>query len=106
MKIFKISFLLIVLVSLCLQSCVKDTCEGELTYSKSTPIYVTVDEIRKDIQVEAPRALKQPGKIYFYQNYILLNEFREGLHVIDNQDPANPQKNRFHQNSRQYGYGS
>jgi len=95
MKIFKIFFLLIVLVSLCLQSCVKDTCEGELTYSKSTPIYVTVDEIRKDIQVEAPRALKRPGKIYFYQNYILLNEFREGLHVINNQDPANPQKIAF-----------
>jgi len=95
MKTFKISILLIALVSMCLQSCVKDKCESEITYTQYTPIYVTVDEIRKDIQIEAPRALKQPGKMYFYQNYILLNEFREGLHVIDNQDPANPQKLAF-----------
>ena len=95
MKTFKISILLIALISMCLQSCIKDTCEGELTYIQFTPIYVTVDDIRKDIQVEAPRPLKQPGKIYFYQNYILLNDFREGLHVIDNQDPANPQKLAF-----------
>jgi len=95
MKTFKISILLIALVSMCLQSCVKDKCESEITYTQYTPIYVTVDEIRKDIQIEAPRALKQPGKMYFYQNYILLNEFREGLHVIDNQDPVNPQKLAF-----------
>jgi len=95
MKTFKISFLLIALLTICLQSCVKDKCEGELTYSQFTPVYVTVDDIRKDIQIEAPRALKRPGKMYFIQNYILLNEFREGLHVIDNQDPANPQKLAF-----------
>ncbi len=95
MKNFKISVLLIALLSICLQSCVKDKCESEITYTQYTPVYVTVDEIRKDIQIEAPRALKQPGKMYFYQNYILLNEFREGLHVIDNQDPANPQKLAF-----------
>jgi len=95
MKTFKIQILLIALITICLQSCVKDKCEGELTYTQFTPVYVTLDDIRKDIQIEAPRALKNPGKIYFYQNYILLNEHREGLHVIDNQDPANPQKLAF-----------
>jgi len=95
MKTFKISFLFIALLTMSLQSCVKDTCESEVTYTRYTPVYITVDEIRTDIQVEAPRALERPGKMYFYQNYILLNELREGLHVIDNQDPANPRKLAF-----------
>jgi len=95
MKTLKILSPLLLLFIFALQGCIKDKCEGELTYIKYTPIYRTVDDIRKDIQIETPRELEKPGKIYFYQNYILLNEYREGLHVIDNQDPTNPQKLAF-----------
>ncbi len=91
MKTFKILTPLLLFCVFGLQSCIKDQCTGEFTYIEYTPVYRTVDEIRRNIQTEAPRELERPGKIYFYQNYILLNEYREGLHVIDNQDPKNPQ---------------
>ena len=35
------------------------------------------------------------GKIYFYQDYILVNEKYEGIHIIDNSDPSNPQSTNF-----------
>lgn len=79
----------------CFTSCVKDTCTNEHTFLQRTPIYKSLDEIRQDISIEDPRALYNPGKIYFYNNYILLNEVREGIHVIDNSDPANPVKVAF-----------
>ncbi len=89
-KSIKILAVLLVLGAMSLQSCIQDECTSLYTYIKYTPVYKTIDDIRQDIQILPARELKQPGKIYFYQNYILLNEFREGLHVIDNADPANP----------------
>ena len=41
MKTFKISLLFIAILSMCLQSCVKDTCEMEITYTQYNPISVS-----------------------------------------------------------------
>ncbi len=71
-------------------SCTKDHCERERTYTKRVPVYKTTDEIRVGIENQTPRELENPGKIYFYNNYIFINEIREGIHIIDNTDPANP----------------
>lgn len=78
-----------------LASCVKDDCTRVMTYTKYTPIYKTLDEIRVDPAVEAARDLKKPGKIYLYGNLILINEQGEGVHVIDNANPASPNKLAF-----------
>jgi hypothetical protein len=86
----RIFFLMVLLGSLCFQSCVKDKCQREVTYTKATPIYRTYDEIRIPIQMEGVRDLKNTGKIYAYQNYIFINELKEGVHLFDNSDPANP----------------
>lgn len=79
----------IALVSL-LGGCLRDTCTSTTTYIRFDPVYKTPAECRIDVTAEGPRALKQPGKMYFIGNYMLINEFREGIHVIDNSDPANP----------------
>lgn len=71
-------------------SCTKDSCKTTTTYVKYEPIYMSLDEIRQPIAVESSRALKYPGKIYLYHNYLLINEKLEGIHVIDNNDPSNP----------------
>ena len=71
-------------------SCLKDSCDGSTTFIRYNPIYKTVDEIRQDIQILPARSLKNPGKIYYYKDHIIVNELREGLHIIDNTDPANP----------------
>jgi len=82
-------------ILLCLQSCTKDDCTNEFSFLQVTPVYMTEAEIRQDITVEAPRALAQPGKIYFYDDYIFLNESRSGIHIINNSDPANPINEAF-----------
>ena len=82
--------LFICLAILFATSCTKDKCDQAVTYTKYTPIYESLENIRADINAEAPRALENPGKIYFYQDYILINEYLEGIHVIDNSNPENP----------------
>lgn len=76
-------------------SCVKDDCSRVMTYTKYTPVYKTLAEIRVDPTVEPARELKNPGKIYLYGNLILINEKGEGVHVIDNANPSAPAKLAF-----------
>jgi len=86
---------LIVGTVLSLQSCLKDSCEANQIYLRMTPVFLSEDDIRKDITVSEPRALKKPGKLYFYNDFILINEQREGIHVIDNTDSSNPKNIKF-----------
>lgn len=75
--------------------CLKDTCEESRTYTIYTPVYKQVEELRAGIAVEPARSLKNPGKIYAYGTFLLINELKEGLHIIDNSDPVNPQNLAF-----------
>jgi hypothetical protein len=77
------------------QSCTNDACTNTMTYTEYTPIYVLPDTIDKEIKIEAPRPLKNPGKIYFYQDYIFINEPYEGFHIINNKVPSAPVNERF-----------
>jgi len=78
-----------------MSSCVQDKCSETRTYVRYDPVYVTQEEYRVAVVPEAPRVLRAPGKIYFYNDYILINEVREGIHVINNQDPSNPVNTMF-----------
>lgn len=73
-----------------MQSCLKDECKREITYLKYTDIYKTLDEIRTPITMESERALKNPGKIYYYNDLIFINEKNEGIHLFDNFNPESP----------------
>lgn len=53
-----------------------------------TPVYGTKDDLKAGF--ESPRAIKNPGKIYIYKQYLLVNEAKQGIHVFDNSNPANP----------------
>ena len=92
MKHFNLTLLsLLIGMSFSLQSCFEDTCQRELTYIKSTPVYLTAEEIHSiEIGNEDAKELCQPGKIYYYNDYLFINEGREGVHVIDNSVPSNP----------------
>jgi len=92
-KIHLFSFALI--LTFLASSCVKDQCKQDITYTKYTPIYHSFEEINAEITNASPRALENPGKIYFYQDYIFINEKREGIHIIDNSDPNDPQPVSF-----------
>jgi hypothetical protein len=88
-------FLAAIAMLFLMASCVKDDCTRVMTYTKSTPVYKTLAEIRVDPTVEPARDLKNPGKIYLYGNLILINEKGEGVHVIDNANPSAPAKLAF-----------
>lgn len=78
-----------------LASCTKDECTQKTSYKVFTPVWVLPEEFTKPVEISEPRELKHPGKIYFYQDYILINEIREGIHLINNTDPANPVNEGF-----------
>jgi hypothetical protein len=87
---------MLALLTLSLQGCLKDQCERTVTYTYVEPVYKTIEEIRAgQVTVEAPRELVNPGKIYYYDNKIFINESREGVHVIDNSNPSNPVNVQF-----------
>jgi hypothetical protein len=52
------------------------------------PVYGTMEETA--IKFKEPRPVKNPGKIYVYGNYLLVNEVKEGIHVFDNAIPSEP----------------
>ncbi len=92
----KTSILLFLAGLLSTSGCLQDDCRRAVTYTAVEAVYKTIDEIRQGaVVLEAPRPLRHPGKIYYYNQYILINESREGVHIIDNTDPAQPVNTSF-----------
>jgi hypothetical protein len=73
------------------------SCEDEsyVTYTANVPVYLSYEDLRKSVKVENPVELVNPGKIYFKDNIIYINEYRKGIHVFDNTNPSNPVKIGF-----------
>lgn len=65
------------------------------TYTWYTPNYATLTEVRANMKSSPVRALKNPGKIYIYGDYIFLNEVDEGIHIFDNSQPSAPKRISF-----------
>lgn len=67
----------------------------EETYQVNMPDYMSYDELRSSFGMKSAQSIKQPGKIYFKDQFIFINEYLTGIHIIDNSNPANPQKTAF-----------
>jgi hypothetical protein len=78
-----------------LHSCLRDDCSSTRTFIRFDPVYKTAAECRVGISVQAPTELRNPGKLYLAGQYLFINEKNEGIHVIDNADPANPKQIAF-----------
>lgn len=94
MKRFSILFSLF-FAALFFTGCMDDDCTQEVTYMKYTPVYLSTEELRKDISMESAREMESTGRIYFYNNLIFINEPLKGVHVIDNANPSHPQNIGF-----------
>jgi len=81
-------------LSLFLESCT-DTCEQQNTYSYYEPVYMPLSALRSSIAVQEPQPITAVGKIYVKAGYLFVNEPGEGIHVINNEDPENPQPIHF-----------
>jgi len=92
MKQFKNITLTIVSLLAMATSCTDKIFE---TYTANSPVYMTYDALRSGVKMSAARDLNTPGKIYFKDQYIFINEPMKGVHVYDVSDPANPQNKGF-----------
>ncbi len=68
-------------------------CQDKLlqTYEVNNPVYMSYEDLRTAVADTAPVEISLPGKIYLYGEFILVNEVRKGIHVVNNADPANPE---------------
>jgi hypothetical protein len=82
----------IVLVLVAFNSCVDEYTE---IYTANSPVYMTYENLREAVKTTSARDLVNPGKIYFKDGYIFVNEMLKGIHIIDNRQPQNPQKIGF-----------
>ena len=79
-----------------LQSCFRDQCTSTQEYLRYDPVMMSASEFRKDIKTEDSRPLENPGKIYFYDKYLLINEMGRGIHFYDLSNAQNPVKVVFY----------
>ncbi|WP_332913505.1 hypothetical protein [Algoriphagus boritolerans] len=90
-----ISLLLLMIGAVSLTSC-QDEVMTTHTYRAMVPIFLEMSDIRaKTITVAPPQELDNPGKIYLYGDYLLINEPTKGIHILDNTNPANPVNKNF-----------
>jgi hypothetical protein len=81
---------------LSLQSCLEDTCTQQREFVQYDAVYLTKEQFRRDVAVESIRKLENPGKMYFYKQYLFINEQGKGIHVYDMTDETNPTKLSFY----------
>lgn len=92
---FKISIFLLVLTA-SLTGCMDRTVE-RITYTANVPVYLEFNDFRTSFKKSEPVEITHPGKIYFKDDHLFVNEYGKGIHVIDNSDPANPEKVAFYE---------
>ncbi|NOY37520.1 MAG: hypothetical protein GXO83_08085 [Chlorobi bacterium] len=68
------------------------SCEDKVQVRQTfnVPVYLTYDELRVPVSSSQSVPLQKPGKIYIKDQFIFINEYLQGIHVIDNSDPAHP----------------
>ncbi|MGQ1787235.1 MULTISPECIES: LVIVD repeat-containing protein [unclassified Saccharicrinis] len=67
----------------------------EETIQVNTPEYMSYADLRSSVSMKSAVDIKQAGKIYFKDDFIFINEYQKGIHVINNADPASPQNISF-----------
>ena len=87
-------FLLLAPLSLIDSACT-DQCTQTRVFRQYTPVSLTTNQVRMGLNVTSARGLVNPGKLYTKDGYLFINESKQGIHVIDNRDPANPKPLAF-----------
>jgi hypothetical protein len=83
---------LIMFFSLVFSSCEDNTLKE---YKGYAPVYLSYKDLRVAVSEEQNVDLKNPGKIYFKDNYIFIVEELKGIHIYDNSNPSSPVKKTF-----------
>jgi len=94
-SIFQFSFFAVLLAAFFTTGCEQDKCIRTEEYTAYEPVYKRIDEMRMPAKYVSARSLTNPGKIFYYKGYLLINEMHEGIHVIDNSNPEAPENIGF-----------
>lgn len=89
----KLAFFL--LVGVLFISCDKKDDELYKEYQVAKPLKISLTEFKNGVDIIDPIPIDESGKIYAYKDYIFVNDKYKGVHVIDNSNPASPQKIAF-----------
>ncbi|WP_340115039.1 LVIVD repeat-containing protein [Maribellus mangrovi] len=84
--------LILLVIALAGFSCMDEYTE-EFTANK--PVYLSYEDLRTSVKYSDARELVNPGKIYFKDDFIFINEEFEGVHIINNANPEDPQNVGF-----------
>lgn len=87
---------IILFAGLGLLGCNDKTIE-RITYEANVPVYMSFSDFRTSFKKSEAEEISQPGKMYFKDGYLFINEYGKGIHVINNSDPSNPQKIAFYE---------
>jgi hypothetical protein len=90
----RLSIIFLIIMATIVSSC-SDKCQVTNSYVYYEPVYKSLAQIKSEIGLQAPKELKNIGKIYFKDQMIYINEVAKGIHIIDNADPANPKPIHF-----------
>ncbi|MGI4735122.1 MAG: LVIVD repeat-containing protein [Janthinobacterium lividum] len=69
--------------------------DSYLVYASYRPLLMTRSTLESSVAALPPQALHNTGKIYLCGTYVFINEKYEGIHIIDNHDPAHPRPVSF-----------
>ena len=68
-----------------------------ISYEANVPVYMPFKEFRSSFEKSEPIDISHPGKMYFKDGYLFVNEYGKGIHVIDNSNPSEPEKIAFYE---------
>ena len=89
MKKYPFLFLIIILSA----ACTKNDAPVEKV-DAYRPVYISKEKAF-DLKIDKPAVFEYPGKMFLYQNLILITDNGNGIHIIDNTNPSNPKKVAF-----------
>ncbi len=96
MKTFIKTSVTFIILAASLPACMDKTVE-RITYEANVPVYMPFNKFRASFSKSEPVEISAPGKFYFKDDYLFVNEVGKGIHVIDNSNPANPKKIAFYE---------
>lgn len=80
------------LLLFCLTGCLTDPVTRGITEGYR-PVYGLPS--MKEVALVDIKQVRNPGKIYIYKDYLLINEINEGIHIFDNANPKSPEPMGF-----------
>ncbi|GCC49995.1 lvivd repeat-containing protein [Chryseotalea sanaruensis] len=94
-KTIKLLFVVALFVAT-LSACVIEPFQAEFPVGKVSgyrPLYG--NQATTEVSLLPAQELENPGKIYVYNQYLLINERGKGIHIYNNSNPVNPQSVAF-----------